>query len=118
MIKKREQIECNDTLANNLVLLIKQRNLTNKEICKEIGVSEATLSAITRGVRNPSLDIVYKIATYFNVSIDELVGFNGNNIEIDKIQLKRDLVVFLKIKKYLDDFYKNISTEVGIENND
>lgn len=62
-------------------LLRKQNNLTLKELAEKIGVAESTVSLYENGKREPSLDILKKIAKIFNVSTDYLLGNGQNNVE-------------------------------------
>ena len=44
------------------------------EICKELGIYKQKLSRWKTGVTKPKLDDLILLATYFNVSIDYLLG--------------------------------------------
>lgn len=54
--------------------LRKTNNLTLEQLGKNIGSTKATMSNYETGQKKPSLDMVIKIADYFQVSIDYLVG--------------------------------------------
>lgn len=47
---------------------------------KNIGLTQGTISNWKNGKNKPSLDAVSKIADYFNVSVDYLLGKTANNI--------------------------------------
>ena len=64
---------CIKTFCENLILLLKERGVSQTKLCNDCDISIATMSRLVNGERNPSLDTVYKIAKYFGVSIDELV---------------------------------------------
>lgn len=59
-------------LKNNLDKLRKLKGLTQEEFAKELKVSRQTVSAIENGKYNPSLDLAFDIALYFNKTIEEL----------------------------------------------
>jgi transcriptional regulator with XRE-family HTH domain len=61
------------SLAKKLVDLRKERNLTQKELAKSIGVHFSHMSRYERGISLPSIDVVKKIAQVFNVSTDYLL---------------------------------------------
>ncbi|MBO8178356.1 helix-turn-helix domain-containing protein [Aeribacillus pallidus] len=50
----------------------KLKGYTQEGLAKEIGVSVSVLGEVERGYRIPSDDLVMKIASYLNVSVDEL----------------------------------------------
>lgn len=59
---------------NRLVKLRKELNLTQEELAKKIGYTRTAISAWEIGRNEPSYDDVIKIADFFNVSIDYLLG--------------------------------------------
>jgi transcriptional regulator with XRE-family HTH domain len=61
------------SLAKKIVALRKERNLTQKELAKSIGVHFSHMSRYERGISLPSIDVVKKIAQVFNVSTDYLL---------------------------------------------
>ena len=50
---------------------------------KEIGSTRGTISNFENGYKKPSLDILVRLADYFNVSIDYLIG-RTNDPELHK----------------------------------
>ena len=48
------------------------RDLTQEALAKEIGVTRQTVIAIEKGKYNPSLELAFKIARYFDVSIEDI----------------------------------------------
>ena len=59
-------------LKTNLNKLRKLKGLTQEEFAKELKVSRQTVSAIENGKYNPSLDLAFEIALYFNKTIEEI----------------------------------------------
>lgn len=53
--------------------LRESRGLTMKQLGEIVGVSEASISTYERGTREPSLDVLCKIADELDVSLDMLV---------------------------------------------
>lgn len=66
----------------HLQQLIQTRNLSAKALGEEINVTPATLSRYLSGNRTPDLPYVVKLAQYFNVSIDWLLGLNGDKFDV------------------------------------
>lgn len=58
----------------NLKEIRLQKGITVKEIAQYISVGTNTYTRYEAGERVPSIDVLIKIADYFNVSLDELVG--------------------------------------------
>ena len=55
-------------------LLRKERGITQKQAAEDLGVSQALLSHYEKGIRECGLDFVVKVADYYNVSCDYLLG--------------------------------------------
>lgn len=67
-------------LRNKLDKLRKIRGLTQEEFAKELRVSRQTVSAIENGKYNPSLDLAFEIALYFNMTIEEVFTYEKGEI--------------------------------------
>ncbi len=50
------------------------KELTIAKLGKAIGVSDAAINRWEKNLRVPSIDQLYKLAVYFNVSADYLLG--------------------------------------------
>lgn len=74
----------------NLMILRKNSNLTQRELANKIGISAQLISYYETGKANPSLEAIFKLADFFDCSIDYLLGhqnksnFNINNLSINK----------------------------------
>ena len=62
-------------MKNHLDELRKLNGLTQEEFAKELSVSRQTISAIENGKYNPSLDLAFEIAIYFNKKIEEVFTY-------------------------------------------
>lgn len=60
--------------GDRLSELRKDKGLTQKELAKILSVSENSISLYERNIITPDDDMKIKIANYFNVSIDYLLG--------------------------------------------
>ena len=67
-------------LRNKLDKLRKIKGLTQEEFAKELRVSRQTVSAIENGKYNPSLDLAFEIALYFNMTIEEVFTYEKEEI--------------------------------------
>jgi putative transcriptional regulator len=53
------------------------RDLTQEALAKEIGVTRQTVIAIEKGQYNPSLELAFKLARYFEVSIEDIFVYES-----------------------------------------
>jgi putative transcriptional regulator len=59
-------------LKNRVEQLRKERGLNQEEFAKAIRVSRQTVSSIENGKYNPSLELAFIIADFFEKSIEEI----------------------------------------------
>ncbi len=57
-----------------ITLLRKERGITQKKAAQDLGVSQALLSHYEKGIRECGLDFVVRVADYYDVSCDYLLG--------------------------------------------
>ena len=57
-----------------ITLLRKERGITQKQAAQDLGVSQALLSHYEKGIRECGLDFVVRVADYYDVSCDYLLG--------------------------------------------
>ena len=57
-----------------ITLLRKERGITQKQAAQDLGVSQALLSHYEKGIRECGLDFVVRVADYYGVSCDYLLG--------------------------------------------
>lgn len=62
------------SFSERLVLLRKERNLTQKQLAAEIELSELAIQHYESQRRKPAFDALISLADYFDVSLDYLVG--------------------------------------------
>ena len=65
-------------IGQNLEIIRKENKITQKELAKIIGISEATYVNYKNGKTPIQTEILKKFAIYFNVSLDWLVGKSKN----------------------------------------
>lgn len=63
-----------DTLATRLTYLMKKHSITQNELGNIVGASRQSISLYANGDRTPDIEIAAKLADYFNVSVDYLLG--------------------------------------------
>lgn len=69
-------------MDNKIADLRKARKISQTDLADAVFVSRQTITSIEIGKYNASLELAYKIAKYFGLSIEEV--FNFNEIEVSK----------------------------------
>lgn len=85
--------------GENLFALRKKKGLTRKQLAKILNVSEVSIGSYERGLRQPNFEMLFRIAGFFEVSLDNLLGYSdvALNIKIDKYRLDRAIDLFIPI---------------------
>ena len=65
-------------LTERLNQLKTERNLLQKDIAKDTGLSLRSYQYYEKGERVPDTNILVKLCNYFNVSADYLLGLSDN----------------------------------------
>lgn len=93
-----------EKFSYRLTVLLDENNMTQTQLAKKIGTSNVTICRYLTCERIPRLDVVTKISSVFNVSLDYLLGLSDDkDIQIsDEIS---DLNIAILISKLysLDD---------------
>lgn len=66
----------------NLRQLVTGSGKTIQDLAADLNMSTPTLSRYLSGKRTPDLPYVVRISEYFNISIDWLLGLNGDKFDI------------------------------------
>ena len=61
-------------ISENLKMLMKEQDLKQQALAEKIGISQSAISSWLSGKKEPSIESLWKLADFFDVSIDELVG--------------------------------------------
>lgn len=59
-------------MKNRLEEIRKQRGIKQEELAAALEVSRQTIGSLENGRYNPSILLAFKIAKYFNMSIEEI----------------------------------------------
>ena len=71
----------NFQFAMNFASKRKELNVTQEDIARYVGVSRAAVSKWEKGLSYPDILLLPKLAAYFNVSIDDLLGYEPQMTE-------------------------------------
>lgn len=74
----------NNSFANNLKNILKERNITQHDLAVFLNVREATICRYCLGQNEPNYDTLVKIALYLKVSTDELLGVKSIDTSISR----------------------------------
>lgn len=61
-----------DTMKNRLEELRKERGIRQEELAAVLEVSRQTIGSLENGRYNPSIQLAFKIARYFGMSIEDI----------------------------------------------
>ena len=82
----------------NLKEIRKHCNLTQQQVADHLNCSAVAYSRYENGIREPSIDILIKLAALFDVSVDYLVG----NQRTESSGLSKDEINILQAYKEAD----------------
>jgi len=69
------------TFANNLVYFMEQADMTQEQLARATGLTQASISRYASGTQMPGVRAIINIANVLGVTTDELIDF-GDMIEL------------------------------------
>lgn len=96
-------------MESRIKQLREKRGLIQEILAAELGITQQMLSKYERDVTLIKVDILKKIATYFNVTTDYLLGVSD---------VKRDLQRPMKMNETLDEYYDLIEIYKDLDSYD
>ena len=72
-------------IAENLIRLRREKNITQEALADHIGVTKGSVSKWEKNISKPDIGTLPLLATFFDVSIDELLGY-APQLSDDQIQ--------------------------------
>ena len=73
-----------EAVGNTIRNLRKQKGISQEKLADSIDSHQVYISEIERGLKIPSLLVLYKIARFFGLSLTELVGIIEQNLLDDE----------------------------------
>ena len=70
-------------MKNRLEELRKQRGIKQEELANVLEVSRQTIGSLENGRYNPSIQLAFKIARYFNMTIEERIDYEKRVIDFN-----------------------------------
>ena len=96
-------------MESRIKQLRENRGLIQEILASELGITQQMLSKYERDVLCIKVDVLKKIAEYFNVTTDYLLGIS---------EVKRDLQGQMKMNKTLDTYYDLSEIYKGLDEYD
>jgi putative transcriptional regulator len=62
-------------MKNKIKVFRAMHDMTQEDLAARLGVTRQTILAIEKGKYDPSLDLAFKIAKFFNVAIEEVFTY-------------------------------------------
>lgn len=88
-------------IGNKIMELRKKNRLSQEDLAEKVGVSRQTISKWELGETSPDLKQAKELSKIFNISLDELVSNDINNILIEKTSNTEKLAgLILKLIKF------------------
>jgi transcriptional regulator with XRE-family HTH domain len=118
-------------VGENIKKIRKDKGLQQKQVALEIGIDQSNYNKIENGKREPSVDLLNKLANLFGVAVDDILNPDTQTPQeitiedkttMEQVRLIQELdeedkhVIFRMIdtmltkKKFKDFFNKNIAT--------
>lgn len=93
------------SFGDHLRTLIEERNMTQKELARQLNIAPSTIGSYVQNTREPDFATLKLLAGYFNVSIDYLLDYSvGKQNDHQESEM-------LRIFRSLSDEQKNICIE-------
>ena len=64
-------------ITNNILKIRTEKGLTQAQLAERLNVQQSMISMIENEERNPSVDVLLKLAAALGVTVDELIGKAG-----------------------------------------
>ncbi|WP_245860195.1 helix-turn-helix transcriptional regulator [Methanosarcina spelaei] len=71
-MESKLSIKGDPSLKNRLEILRKQKGIKQEELAEALEVSRQTIGSLENGRYNPSIILAFKLARYFNTTIEEI----------------------------------------------
>lgn len=107
----------NDIFAKRLTELRESKNISQQELAEVLGITRQSISLYEKAERNINIELLTKIAKYFNVSADYLLGISDvSSSDIDDKAICENLGIkeetLLSLKE-LNELSCNIEADFG-----
>ena len=100
-----------EKFSYRLTVLLDEHNMSQTQLAKKVGTTNVTICRYINGERIPRIDVVSKIASVFNVSLDYLLGIS-ENVDTENLTKNQDVDIAILMKSlYSLDGNTHLSTK-------
>lgn len=78
IFERLQQMDIKEVFAQRLIQLREDNNITQQALADDLEITRQSLSLYEKADRTINIDLLYKIAKYFDVSADYLLGLTDN----------------------------------------
>ena len=71
-------------IKNNINALRTQKKMTQQALADAVSVTRATINAMEKGAYNPSLELAFRLARFFEVDIQSIFVVEDKDEDIEK----------------------------------
>lgn len=64
-------------MKNNIEIIRNSRKISQSELAQALEVTRQTISSLENGRYNPSINLAFRIAKYFNMTIEDIFIYEG-----------------------------------------
>lgn len=86
-----------EKFSYKLTVLLDEHNMSQTQLAKKVGTTNVTICRYINGERIPRIDVVSKIASVFNVSLDYLLGIS-ENVDTENLTKNQDVDIAILMK--------------------
>ncbi|MBA4536394.1 helix-turn-helix transcriptional regulator [Bacillus aquiflavi] len=94
-------------LGERLKELRLERKLTQEQLGKGINVTKVSISGYENGNRTPDTETLQKIADYFNVSTDYLLGRSDNRSRVNSDEEFKNIINDPELERWFKELPKS-----------
>jgi len=86
-----------EKFSYRLTVLLDEHNMSQTQLAKKVGTTNVTICRYINGERIPRIDVVSKIASVFNVSLDYLLGIS-ESVDTENLTKNQDVDIAILMK--------------------
>ncbi len=73
-------------IGERILNMLQKRGIKQKDLSRQIGVTEAAMSRYISGARDPNPEVIANIATALHTTSDYILGIENNDFNYNKIR--------------------------------
>ncbi len=79
-------------IGNQILFLRKNKGVTQEQLAQKLGITNQAVSKWESGQSMPDIQLLPEIAEFFNVSINELMGVENKNNDVDILIIVKNAI--------------------------